>query len=186
MLEDNELIELFQEGEEEVFDVLVKRYSPAMVNFFYRVCWQRELAEDLAQEVFIKLYRNLGRFSTTGSFKAYIYKIAKNVWIDFLRSKKGQSELSKNVVSASSEIVLNNLKSREPSAEEVVYYNEKVEILQETVNQLSEEHKMAFMLYQDDMKYSEIAEVLSIPEGTVKSRLHHVFNKLKKALFEES
>ncbi|WP_372368681.1 RNA polymerase sigma factor [Candidatus Uabimicrobium sp. HlEnr_7] len=183
MLEDNELIELFQQGEIQVFEILVERYSSRIINFLYRLCWHRELAEDLAQESFIKLYRSLNRYETEGNFKAYMFTIAKNVWIDFLRSKKGKTELKKQA--GDSEIIFENLKSTEPSVEDMVYYKEKLELLETTVNQLSEEQKMVFMLYHDDMKYAEIAEILSIPEGTVKSRLHHAFNKIKKVLFEE-
>ncbi|BBM86080.1 RNA polymerase sigma factor [Candidatus Uabimicrobium amorphum] len=182
MLEDNDLVELFNDGEAQAFEILVERYSSRIINFIYRLCWQRELAEDLAQEVFIKLYRNLSRYECSGKFSAYIFTIAKNIWIDFLRSKRGKTELSKR---KTHEIIFENIKSKEPSAEEMVYYKEKLELLQTTINELSEEQRMVFMLYHDDMKYAEIAEILSIPEGTVKSRLHHAFQKIKKALFEE-
>lgn len=183
MLEDDELVELFQDGETEAFDIILKRYSAAIIRFFYRICWQRELAEDLAQEVFIKLHNALHKYNTRGRFKPYIYKIAKNVWIDFLRSKKSKMDLQKS--SFDSEDFLHNLLTKDPSAEEIVYYKEKLEILQNVIEKLSTEQKMVFMLYNEDMKYSEISKSLSIPEGTVKSRLHHVFNKLKKALFDE-
>ena len=186
MMEDDELAELFQEGVSEAFDAIVTRYSKPLVRFFYRLCWQRELAEDLAQEVFIKLYHSLKNYQSKGNFRSYIYTIAKNIWIDFLRSKKGQSELRKASVSIEAqELLLNNLKTREPSAEEVVYYKEKCAILQQTLETLSTEQKLVFMMHNEDMKYSDIAQALSIPEGTVKSRLHYIFRKLRKALFEE-
>ena len=85
---DEKLIEGSSEGDNAAFEKLLKRYLKSVYNFIYRLASDREVAEDLTQETFVKVWKNLRRFDQTKSFKVWIFTIAKNTAYDFLKKKK--------------------------------------------------------------------------------------------------
>ena len=88
MKSDPELMAEFAEGDETAFDMLVKRHQVGLLNFFHRLVWQHALAEDLSQEVFLKLYTHRKDYEPRAKFTTYLYRIARNCWIDYLRRTK--------------------------------------------------------------------------------------------------
>ena len=85
---DNELVKDYLEGKENVFEILVKRYTRPLYSFVWRLCGNKESSEDIVQETFLKVWKNIKQFDHSKSFKVWIYTIARNSTYDFLRKKK--------------------------------------------------------------------------------------------------
>ncbi len=176
-----DLLERFRCGEVDAFEDIVGRYQTRLVQFFYRLSWDRDQAEDLTQGLFIKLLRGADRYRPQGRLSTFIFKVATNLWIDHYRSRRSRQPLY------SLDQAL--LAGFDPAAEGGVMpsdqaeMNEEREQLRQSLEQLTEPHRLVFELavYQQ-LPYAQIGEVLEIPIGTVKSRMHNSVRALKKIL----
>lgn len=177
----------FVAGDESAFRLLVERHRAHLVNFLYRLVWDKDLAEDMAQDVFCKLVVRREQFKAeSGSFKTYMFRIAKNLWIDKCR-KDGRRprELSLSLPGDGedappfSDRVVDRYRTPRTAFEK----SEVMEAIQQAIRALPEDQQMVFNLSEGQgLKYTEIATVLDIPLGTVKSRLHLAVKKLRNAL----
>lgn len=186
---DEDLIRAFQAGELGAFGLLVERHKAGIVNFFYHLCYDRSTAEDLAQEVFIRLFEHLSDYEPRARFSAFLYRVAKNLWIDWLRRHGAPHRRGISIDGAAepSEEDVSPLKDRLPAGEELpqefVLRDELRIFVRKALDQLPEEHRMVVLLSEiHGMRYEEIAESLGIPVGTVKSRMHHAMERLKNLL----
>ena len=181
---DEELMLAAGRGRVEAFEALVGRYEAALVRYFFRCGWNRARAEDLAQEVFVKLYTHSRDYEPTAKFTTYLYRIAHNLWVDDCRRRRrerGQVSLEAEDAEGTRlrEVVLSGADDPRDEARK----EEVVEAVIEAVDSLSDEHKAVFVLAEvEGMKYSEVAAVLGIPEGTVKSRMHAAVKRLRERL----
>jgi len=185
---DAELMEQFGRGDDEAFRTLVRRHEGGLLTFFFRRCFDRTLAEDCAQEVFLRLVRHRGSWRPDAKFTTYLYRIAENHWIDRWRSRKAAPP------EASLDAVLGDEGARMESAvadagrrpEEFASDRELAEKLRRAVAALTEEQRAVFVLAETrGMKYAEIGDVLGIPVGTVKSRMHAAVGRLRDLLEEQ-
>ena len=87
---EGDLLARFRDGDESAFAGLVRAYEHRLIQFFYRLCWDRSRAEDLAQDLFVKLVRNARRYSPRGRLSTFIFRVATNLWIDQYRSQRPQ------------------------------------------------------------------------------------------------
>ncbi len=181
---DFELMALVGGDDIEAFAELVRRYQDPLVNFFYRYAWDRFLAEDCAQEVLIRVFRASKSYAPTASFKTYLFSIARNFWIDHLRSSRAGREISLQSAVDGDETVLGDLvESQERDPGDGLGGRETGEIIRNAIDSLPEDQKSVFVLCQvEGMKYSDAAGILGIPLGTVKSRMHAAVEKLKSLL----
>lgn len=182
---DTELMLRFkQQHDQEAFSELVRRHQKSLINFFYRLVWNREKSEDLAQEVFIKLIKNIHTYEPKAKFTTFLYRIARNLWIDKLRC----GQISTKVVSLDTPIdqdkqrPLSELIAEENSnLTEDIANKELVDRLKKLILGLPEEQQVILNLtYFEGMAYQEVAKIVDIPLGTVKSRLHAAIAKLKE------
>jgi RNA polymerase sigma-70 factor (ECF subfamily) len=175
---------LVREGDLEAFNELVTRFQNPLVNFFYRHCWDRYLAEDFAQEVFLRLFKASGTYTPSGSFRTFLFSIARNYWIDRLRASRGEREVSLQARVGDDEThLIDLLESGERTPGEELGLDEIGREIRKAVEVLPDEQRMVFILCQvEGMKYSDVAEIQGIPLGTVKSRMHAALEKLKTLL----
>jgi RNA polymerase sigma-70 factor (ECF subfamily) len=155
-------------------DRLVSRYHRRLFNFAYRMLHQREAAEDVAQETFLRAYKNAGRYRAESRFSTWLFAIAANLCRTELRKKSrhpecGWSELGE----FESPISVENLAMSRLEGSEI----------RQAMERISAEQRMALILfYFEGMSYQDIAQVCDCSLGTVKSRLHYAIARLRSIL----
>lgn len=166
-------------GEERAFGELVERYQTRLLNFIYRTIGDRERAEDLVQEVFIRVYRHIRRFDTSKKFSTWIYTIASNLAKNELRNR------SRNPLVLFQTMTGNHVDDERPlqfedyttRPDDLFQKRHLRALVEETVAQLPEHHRQVFVLREIEGKsYEEIAEITDCNLGTVKSRLNRARN----------
>jgi len=181
---DEQLIIDYLKGDEKALEILIKRYLKPIYSFTFRFVRDSQEAEDITQEVFIKVWRNLKKFDQNKSFKTWIFHIAKNTSLDFFKKKKtipfsnfGKEE-GKNTFTEM-------LTDTTPLPNELFERAGVAEILNSAMEKLSLKYRMVlFLRYNDHFNFREIAETLGEPLNTVKSRHRRALILLKKLLTE--
>lgn len=182
MNEEALLIEKARGGSVSAFEELISLYEKKIYNYCYRMTNSREDAEDLAQEVFIKVYRNLKSFKGNSKFSTWIYRIAYNTCVDKYRKNKRVNTVSLNPGNdeGANEI---ELVSGDPLPEDEVIQMERYKKLQACIAALKPEYKTVIILRDiQNYSYEEIAEILRLPLGTVKSHISRARAALCDAL----
>lgn len=172
---DNALISAYLEGDEYAFEVLVTRYQNKLVNYLNRLIHDYEMAVDLAQEAFIRVYRNANRYKGEYQFSTWLYRIATNLAIDEMRrrERKGRFFFYKVKGRFQQEDGTRCLPDLRYSPEKSLDRTEKLERLQVAIDSLPGKYRFAFILKEvQELSYQEISKVLRISLGTVKSRVH--------------
>lgn len=178
-MEDGEVVSAFLSGEERAFDELVTRYQGRLLSFVYRTIGDRDRAEDLVQEVFIRVYRHIGRFDRSKKFSTWIYTIASNLAKNELRNRSRNPLVLFQTIKAKFEdedrpLQFEDLHTRPDDLFRKRYLREAVE---ESVKKLPLHHREVFVLRELEGKsYEEIAEITGVNLGTVKSRLNRARN----------
>lgn len=184
MFMEEKLIERSQNGDMDAFEELVVRYERKVYAIAYRFMGNREDANDLSQEAFIKAYRNINKFRKDSSFFTWMCRIVSNVCKDELRKikRKPQTYLDEDVWLEEGS-VSKQVKDNEPTPEQAY---EKVELnnyLQSLLNQLKPEYRMVIILREiEGYSYDEISELLNVSLGTVKSRISRARKALKEKI----
>lgn len=176
------LVQAAKGGDMQAFDELVNLYNKRVINIAYSLLSDREDAYDAAQEVFIRVYKNLSGFRGDSTVSTWIFRITQNVCKDFLRKRKpiAQSLDNDDEDEPSLEIADESL-----SPEQVSERNEKIALLRAAIAELEENQRIVLTLFDlDGRSYEEIAEIIKCPIGTVKSRLYRARESLRKILAE--
>lgn len=178
---ETQLVEKSMDGDLDAFEELVLLFDKKIYNYCLRMTNNRSDAEDLAQEVFLKAYKNLKNFRNDSKFSTWIYRIAYNTCIDNYRKKRLKLlPLNKIIDEEQQEI---SIPSPDPLPEEQVISNEKYSLIKECIAQLKPRYKSVIILRDiHNYSYREIAEILDIPIGTVKSDISRARALLRKAL----
>lgn len=182
---DAELMERFGAGDDDAFRELVDRHERALLRFFHRRCFDRALAEDCVQEVFLRLVRHRGSWRPDAKFTTYLYRIAENHWIDRYRSRQAAPETSSlaTVVTDDGGTLEQAIPATGHAPEEAAADRELAGKLSAAIGRLSEDQRQVFLMAETrGMKYAEIGEILGIPVGTVKSRMHAATTRLREIL----
>jgi len=182
---DRELMVAFQEGDAEAFAALYQRHLRPILNFFYKMSYDRGLAEDLAQETFLRLLKTRSRYRPEASFRTYLYTVARNLFIDRYRSLRAAPRaLSADQPLAEEGATLGDqIPSREPDPLQQVQDREAAQWARRAMEGLPAAQREVFVLAEGQgLKYREIATILSIPVGTVKSRMHAAVIRLRGLL----
>jgi RNA polymerase sigma-70 factor (ECF subfamily) len=184
--DDAALMAALKAGEPAAFAGLVGRHQRSLINFFYHLCWDRQAAEDCAQEVFLRVYSHLDTYEPQAKFTTFLFRIARNLWIDRTRSAAVHGKpLSLDRRSGVDEgrALGERVASRTPGPVEILAREEQQAALRRAIDQLPEEQKAVLILGEiDGMKYQDIGAILDVPVGTVKSRMHTAMEKLKELL----
>lgn len=172
MPDDRELMMAVRNGDLEKLGVLFERHHKSLYNFFLRQSLGPDSAEDLVQDVFYKLLRHRGTYKGTSKFTTWMYKIAVNTRIDYLRSRKHQIQEME---------IHDSIQSGEPSPEKLAMDNSDRALLMKALERLSDEKREVLILKRfENMKYEEIAKVVGCKEGTVKARVHWALKDLTR------
>lgn len=186
-LPDADVVALAKEGREAAFRELVRRYERPVFSLVYRLVRDRDTAEDLAQETFVKVLNNIERYRPEFKFSSWLFKIANNVAIDHLRKRSvdtvsldgsrwatSTEEMQATSVRAvdTSQSALEELESRELGG-----------AIERAIGSLRPEYRACILLrHVEDRSYEEIAATLDLPLGTVKTYIHRARHELRKAL----
>jgi RNA polymerase sigma-70 factor (ECF subfamily) len=174
-LEDTELVNACLAGDGRAFEELVARYQVRLLNFVYRTIGDRDRAEDLVQEVFIRVYRHLGRFDQGKKFSTWIYTIASNLAKNELRNRSRSPLVLFQAISAKFEDEDRPLQFEDEGSRPDDLFRKRHlrEAVEAAVQQLPAHHREVFVLRELEGKsYEEIAEITGVNLGTVKSRLN--------------
>jgi RNA polymerase sigma-70 factor (ECF subfamily) len=185
---DAALIAAIKAGDLSAFNSLVVRHEKALVNFFYHFSWDRQAAEDCAQEVFLKLYNHLGTYEPQAKFTTFLYRVAKNLWIDKLRSAAASPKpvsLEAPAGADDGRTLKDRVPARSETPIEILTKRETEEALRRSIDALPEEQRLVVVFSEmQGLKYQEISEILEIPVGTVKSRMHAAVERLRDLMAE--
>ena len=158
------IAKIVADGDKKAFDILVKRHQSPLRRFFLnQTCGDKELSNDLAQDTFIKIYTNLGSFKNLSSFSTWLYRIAYNVYYDYIRKKKETSEIN-----TETEIPVTYSKSME----------QHLDIYQSLKILSTDERTCITLFYMEDLSIEKISTLTKWPSGTIKSHLSRGKQKL--------
>lgn len=185
---DEELLKLFRAGNASAFDALVHRYEGELFGYLNRYLRNRELAEDTFQTTFMTVYQKAETFEEGKRFKPWLYAIATNQAIDASRKRKRRQTISlenewdSGESSAKAGSLRDVLESNNEKPDSLVMMDEKKVQVRKAIDTLPENLRQVLLLaYFHEFKYQEISEVLDIPLGTVKSRLHAALEKFQQS-----
>jgi len=186
-LDDAGLIAAIQRGKLAAFTLLVDRHQRSLINFFFHLSWDRQASEDCAQEVFLRLYSHLGTYEPQAKFTTFLFRIARNLWIDRMRAEQARGGKPVSLEAPAGFGEERSLRDRvsgpSPTPVDILSRQETQDALKNAIDQLPEEQKAVIVLSElQGMKYQDIGAILDIPVGTVKSRMHTAMEKLKELL----
>jgi RNA polymerase sigma-70 factor, ECF subfamily len=179
---DQKLVERCLQGDDTAWETVVNLYGKRIFNLSYRYTNHRDQAEDLTQDILIRVYQNLRSYrSEAGSFQNWLLRVARNLIIDHYRQIRRYPQTG-----GSEELETMNIKDEKvPNPYRVAEQTEASRFLQDGLQSLSPELKEAIVLRDlEGMAYQDIAELLSVPEGTVKSRINRGRLELAKLLIK--
>lgn len=170
--DDDELIRQYCSGNAAAFDQLYARYRLAVFNYISRQVHPRSQAEDIFQDVWLRVVRSLDRYESNGPFAAWLFTIARNRLTDYWRANKPEM-LEEN----------DEHEDQHPSPDHLHFIRSCIERLVELLNKLKPEQRDAFILQQESgLTLEQIAQVAACGRETIKSRLRYAMQKLRKGL----
>ncbi len=182
-LSDEELMEQFQSGKTEAFELLVYRYKDRLHNFLYRYTRSREDSEDLAQETFLRVHRSKDSYRRIAKFSTWMYTIALNLAKSLYNKKQRFQKISMHEDPEDSESRKMVFENGELPQDEVFDQRESVRYLEKSLKELSPEFRDVIVLRDiQKLSYEEIAEITDTAMGTVKSRINRGRIQLKEIL----
>lgn len=187
MENERELVACAKRGDQEAFGALVEANQGRIYNLTLRMTGSPEDALDLSQEAFLNAWRGLDKFQGDSSFSTWLYRLASNVCIDFLRREKRRKDISMTVsLDDEEEERQAELPDHRHSPEREVERRELREDIRRGLMSLSEEHRQVLVMRElSGMSYAEIGAVLKLEEGTVKSRIARARVALRKILVKD-
>lgn len=170
-------------GDRNAFGEIVELYKDKVFQLSFRMLGNRHEAEDIAQEAFIRAYVNIQSFNMNLKFSTWLYRIATNLCIDRLRKKKPDYYLDAEVKGTEGLTMYSHIPSDASLPEEDVESLELQESIQKEISKLPDKYRSVIVLkYIEEMSLNEISEILDIPLGTVKTRIHRGREALRKQL----
>ena len=183
ILQDELLIRRAQRGDADAFEQLLLEHQKNVYNLCYRMAGNPDDAMDLSQETFLRAWRCLDQYQFASAFSTWLYRLCSNICIDFLRRRRRQQTVPLTFEDADGEEQTYAVPDAQPLPEEQVELKLTRETLAAAMAQLLPEHRAVLQLrVVNEMSYEQIADVLDIQIGTVKSRLSRARNQLKKIL----
>ena len=173
-------------GDEQSFELLLRKYRTPLVNFLYRMVRDSAVAEDLAQEVFLRVYRARQEYAPSAKFTTWMFRIATNLALNSVRDNRHrQMEISmdQQVDSGESQQPALEVADRAPSVEQELVARCRAEMILKAIHALPEKQRAAVLLHKyQELDYDEIARVLECSESALKSLLFRAYETLRVQL----
>jgi RNA polymerase sigma-70 factor (ECF subfamily) len=173
-------------GDEASFDFLLQKYRAPLVNFLFRMVRDQATAEDLAQEVFLRVYRARKQYSPSAKFTTWMFRIATNLALNSVRDnryRKMETSIDAPQSNEEEKAVTRDLPAREMRIDEHLLEQARVAMIRRAVESLPEKQRVAVLLHKyEEMDYSEIARVLECSESALKSLLFRAYETLRVQL----
>ena len=182
--EEKALIERCKRGDLAAFNDLVRKYEKQVYNFAYRLTGNYDDANDVAQDAFLRVFNAIGSFRGDASFSTWLFRITTNVFLDERKRAKAHPQASLDeYLELGESSVARQIVDPSPTPEVVLEESERAQILSKAISDLPEYQRAMVTLYHSQQKsYEEIAEIMDLPIGTVKSRLNRARLALKEKL----
>jgi RNA polymerase sigma factor (sigma-70 family) len=172
---DEQLINQIRQGDEEAYRLLIERHKQYIYTLVYRMVEHRETAEDLTQDIFIKLYRSLDHFRGDAKFTTWLYRLTTNLVTDYRRAQRRRPY----------EAILDKMKgwlgNRQEEPEAVALQKEERQTVQQLLSELPDKYRLIIYLYHyKQLSYQEISDVTQLPLKTIETRLYRGKSLLKQ------
>ncbi len=187
--EDSRHIKAALKGEQTAYRSIMKKYHDQVYNLLYRMVHEKDEVEDLTQEAFIKAFQSLHNFNEEFAFSTWLYKIATNNCIDYIRKKKlATFSIDKPIESKDSEYTF-EIPDSTYEPDKTMIARQRSKVLEDAVNSLPEKYRMVILMrHTEDKDYQEIADELNLPLGTVKAHIFRareiLYKRLKKKIHQ--
>jgi len=179
----NKKIKQVKKGDQNAFGEIVEIYKNKVYQLCYRMLGNRHEAEDAAQEAFIRAYVNINTFNQNRKFSTWLFRIATNLCIDKIRKKKPDYYLDAEVAGTEGLTLYSQIPSKTEPPEAEVESLELQETIQREITKLPEKYRSVIVLkYIEELSLNEISEILDLPLGTVKTRIHRGREALRQQL----
>ncbi len=173
-------------GDEQSFEVLLRRYRTPLVNFLYRMVRDSAVAEDLAQEVFLRVYRARREYAPSAKFTTWMFRIATNLALNSVRDNRyRQSEISMDQAVSVGDDERRSMEVRDltPTVEQVLVARSRSEMILRAIDALPAKQRAAVLLHKyQELDYDEIARILECSDSALKSLLFRAYETLRIAL----
>lgn len=187
IVSDEDLMLECRKGDMSAFELLVRRYQNALVNYIYYIINDYHRAEDLAQETFLRVYKSASRYEPKASFKSWLYTIATNLSRNEIRNRtRRKTYYLEDMVDEDEDVYHSEYMVDTRFQPDILYEKkERQQLIRKTLNQLPENQRLALTLvtYQE-LSYEEISEILNCSVGAVKSLIHRARQNMKKLLIK--
>lgn len=177
---DEQLVVMYAHGDNSAFDILLNRYKNKLFSYIYFAVKDKELAEDIFQDTFIKAILTIrqNRYTENGKFQAWLTRIAHNLIIDHFRQEKNNNQISGEEAEC---CLLNNSKYSEETIESQIIYNQTISDLKRLIHFLpSNQQEVVIMRYYKNLSFKEIAEKTGVSINTALGRMRYALLNLKK------
>jgi RNA polymerase sigma-70 factor, ECF subfamily len=179
---DLELMLRVRDGDSASFEVLLRRYRLPLVSFFRRMVWDQSLAEDLAQEVFLRVYKSRERYQPEARFTTWLYRIATNLALNAIRDRKNEVSDTAGEDGEGGPF-LERFVDPHPTVEQRLVQDDRQRLIRQAVDALPENQRAAVILHKyQEADYRQIASILSVSESAVKSLLFRAYETLRVRL----
>jgi RNA polymerase sigma-70 factor (ECF subfamily) len=184
-MDDAQVMLRVRDGDDAAFNYLVERYRRAMISFMYRMVHNAAIAEDLSQEVFLRVYRSRAGYTADAKFTTWLYRIATNLAVNHARDNKHERpEVKASLDAVDDETGLSiDVADVRLNVEQEILRRERLQAIRKHVDALPERQRMAVMMHKyQEMDYRQIAEVLHLSESATKSLLFRAYETLRESL----
>jgi len=179
---DAQLMLRVRQGDETSFALLLERHRAPVVNFLHRMVQNRAVSEELAQEVFLRVYRSRESYEATAKFTTWLFRIATHLALNWVRDgkkEKGQESLDEQVVDG----VDRQVRDRQPNIEQEMLQEVKMTEVRQAIEALPAKQRAAVLMHKyEELEYAQIARALSCSESAVKSLLFRAYESLRSRL----
>jgi RNA polymerase sigma-70 factor (ECF subfamily) len=180
---DAELMLRVKDGDGASFGVLLEKHRSSVVHFLYRMVQNPAVAEELAQEVFLRVYRSRSTYEPTAKFTTWLFRIATHLALNSLRDNKNERLQDRLDEDSSSDLPIRQVSDGRPSVEQRMVYEAKLDEVRRAIGALPEKQRVAVLMHKyEEMEYAQIAKVLNCSESAVKSLLFRAYEALRARL----
>jgi RNA polymerase sigma-70 factor (ECF subfamily) len=179
---DAELMLRVKEGDGASFAVLLDKHRNSVIHFLYRMIQNQAVAEELAQEVFLRVYRSRSTYEPTAKFTTWLFRIATHLALNALRDGKHE-RMQERLDDDSSDLPVRQVSDTRPSVEQSMVYQAKLDEIRRAIAMLPDKQRAAVLMHKyQEMEYTQIAKVLQCSESAVKSLLFRAYEALRARL----